>query len=333
MDRKIKSQKEIIGLVKSLKKNKKKVVTYCGSFDMLHAGHVGVIKEAKKQGDVLVILLNTDESVRMYKGPHRPINSEAARAEMLAGLADVDYVVFFNEMNPKEILEKIKPDVHCSGSDWGRYSIERSVVEKHGGKIHVLKFRSGFSTSGMIKKILDVYNRPEVKAVFLDRDGTINVNDPEYIHKIEDFKFTPGTVAALKKLSKSDYRIIVVTNQSGIARGYYQEKDMHGLHAWMVSELDKKGARIDKIYHCPHGPMDTCLCRKPGTGMALRAVKDFGINLSKSWMVGDDPRDIIMGREANLKTIKIGGKMPRHLKLEPSHYVQNLSEAVNIILS
>ena len=171
------------------------------------------------------------------------------------------------------------------------------------------------------------------KAVFLDRDGTININDPSHLYRIEDFKFTPYAISALKKLSKSDYKIIIVTNQSGIGRGYYTEEDLEKLHQWMLKELKNKGIRIDKIYHCPHVPEDKCLCRKPNIGMLLRAVKDFNISLNDSWLVGDDEKDIIMGRRANVKTIKLGEKMPESLRLEPNYYAKNLLEAVRIILS
>lgn len=332
MNKKIKTQKEIIKIARNLQKQGKKVVTYNGSFDILHLGHMQAIKEAKNQGDILIILLNSDTSIKMYKGPHHPVNQENVRSEILAGLCDVDYIVLFNQINPKEILGSIKPDVHCGGSDWGKNCIARSVVETNGGNIHILKWQSGFSTSNLVKKILNIYSHPETKAVFLDRDGTINVNNkPEYTYRIDDFKFVPGVILALKKLSKTGYKIIVATNQSGISRGYFKESDVRLLHAWMIKELKKNGIRIDKIYYCPHHPDDKCRCRKPEIGMFLQAVKDFGINLSKSWFIGDDQRDVIAGRNANIKTIKIGEKMLTKLKLEPNYYAKNIKEAVEIV--
>ena len=331
MNSKIKNQEEIIEITENLRKEGKKVVTYNGSFDILHFGHIKSLEEAKQKGDALIVLLNSDNSVRNYKGPNHPVNSQDHRAEVLSAVGHVDYVVNFDEINPKEILKKIKPDIHCNGSDWGKNCVERSVVEENGGRIHILKWQQGFSTSGLIKKNSDVYSNREVKAVFLDRDGTININEPEYVHKISDFKFVPGAISALKKLSKTGYKIIIVTNQSGIARGYYNEKDLKILHNWMLSEFKNKGIRIDGIYYCSHGQDDNCSCRKPKPGMLLKAGQDFGLNLSKSWMVGDGSVDIVAGREANLKTIKIGDKMPAGLKLEPNHYAKNLAEAIKII--
>ncbi|MFH1423794.1 MAG: D-glycero-beta-D-manno-heptose 1,7-bisphosphate 7-phosphatase [Candidatus Nealsonbacteria bacterium] len=310
---KIKTQKEIIGICRSFKKRKKTVVTCNGSFDILHAGHFQRLKEAKAQGDVLIVCLNSDQSVRAYKGPGRPINKQAVRVQNLVVLPYIDYLVVFNELNPKNILNKIKPDIHCVGRDWGKNCVERDVVEKNGGKIYVAKWLKGFSTSDIIKT-------PKIGAIFLDRDGVININEPEYVHRIEDFKFVPRALPALRRLSQTDYKIIIATNQSGIGREYYTEKDLEVLHQWMLRRFKKEGIRIDKIYYCPHAPGQKCNCRKPKTGMIEQAVKDFGINLSKSWIIGDSERDIQMGKEVNLKTILLGGE------------VKNLAEAVKIIL-
>lgn len=208
---------------------------------------------------------------------------------------------------------------------------KKVVAISGSGKICVLKYAEGISTTDIINKILKVHSKPTVKAVFLDRDGTINLNKDGYIHKIKDFEFTPGALSALKKISKTDYKIIILTNQSGIGRSYYRENDMRALHRWFARELRKNSVRIDKIYYCPHHPDDNCLCRKPRIGMLLTAAKDFGISLNKSWMVGDSERDIIMGKMANLKTIQIGNK-DKNSNTRPHHYAESLMDAVNYIL-
>ena len=154
---KLKSQKQIIEIVKGLKRKNKKIVTYNGSFDILHLGHIKSLQEAKKQGDILIVPLNSDKSIKAYKSPKRPIIPQAQRAQTLAALSCVDYVVIFNEVNPLKILDKIKPDIHCNGADYGENCIEKDVVEKNGGKIHILKWVPGLSTSKIIKKILDAY--------------------------------------------------------------------------------------------------------------------------------------------------------------------------------
>src|SRR3989344_9533026 len=122
---KIISKTKLDKLIGELKNKKKKIVTYNGSFDVLHAGHIESIREAKRQGDILIILLNSDKSIKMYKGPLRPINTESDRSKIISALGDVDYVVIFDEINPKKILSEIKPDVHCNGSDWGKNWVER----------------------------------------------------------------------------------------------------------------------------------------------------------------------------------------------------------------
>lgn len=135
------------------------------------------------------------------------------------------------------------------------------------------------------------------KAIFLDRDGTINV-EKDYLYKISDFEFLPGAVEALQLLQRDGYLLIIITNQSGIARGFYSEKDFHILNKWMIDELRCKGIVIDKVYYCPHHPEAkiekyrlSCECRKPGLGMFMQAVKEFDIDLGKSFSIGDKLRD------------------------------------------
>jgi rfaE bifunctional protein nucleotidyltransferase chain/domain len=304
-EEKIKRLKEIIRIAENLKKKGKKIATISGSFDILHNGHIQLLKEAKKQGDILLVLLNSDKSIKGYKGPLHPINSQKNRAQILSSLESVDFVLLFDDLVPNKILEKIKPNIHCNGQDWGKNCIEKETVEKYGGKIHILKWKKGFSTSSLVKRILEAYSKPEVKAVFLDRDGTINENGSGYIHKIEDFKFIPGVIPALQELSKTDYKIIVVSNQSGIGRGYFKEEDLEKLNLWMVEELKKNGVRIDKIYYCPHNSEDHCSCRKPNIGLLKKAAEDFGINLSKSWVIGNEEKDIIMGKMANTGAVMV----------------------------
>lgn len=166
---KIKNQQQIISIVRSAKSQGRKIVTFNGSFDLLHAGHVHSLEEAKSLGDILIVLLNSDLSIQSYKGVTRPIIGENNRAFMLSALACVDFVVLFNEINSKAILSKIKPDIHCNGADWGKNCVERSVVEKNGGIIHILSWQHGLSTSKIIEKILKIRAKSSKKALFIDR--------------------------------------------------------------------------------------------------------------------------------------------------------------------
>ena len=131
-----------------------------------------------------------------------------------------------------------------------------------------------------------------MKVAFLDRDGVIN-KDTEYLYKINDFEFTQGCVAGLKRLTDKGYLLIVVTNQSGIGRGYYSEQSYQALTAWYLNELLEQGVSIQAVYHCPHSPESECDCRKPKAGLFLQALKQYpDIDFSQSLMVGDKLSDL-----------------------------------------
>ncbi|MBI2529709.1 MAG: D-glycero-beta-D-manno-heptose 1,7-bisphosphate 7-phosphatase [Candidatus Diapherotrites archaeon] len=167
-------------------------------------------------------------------------------------------------------------------------------------------------------------------AVFLDRDGTIN-HDYGYVHEIKKFRFLPNAIDALKKLSKSRYRIIITTNQSGIGRGYFPEADFMRLSKHMADSLKKQNAGIDAIYYCPHSPKENCACRKPKTAMLLAAKKDFNIALNKSFVIGDKSEDIEMGKKAGCRTILITTER-REKNSNADFNAKDLLEAAKCIL-
>lgn len=144
------------------------------------------------------------------------------------------------------------------------------------------------------------------KAVFFDRDGTINV-EKNYLYKIEEFEFIEGIPELIKKYKDQGYLIIVVTNQAGIARGFYTEEDMHKLHQHINKELKKYGTAIDAFYFCPHHPEITgsCNCRKPNTGMLEQAIKDFDIDVRQSLLYGDKPWDIEAGERCGIESVLV----------------------------
>jgi len=142
-----------------LKKRGRTVVFTNGAFDILHAGHVTYLEFARKQGDALVVGLNSDASVRRYKGDKRPVNPQADRAKVLAALECVDYVVIFNEDEPAKLIAELLPDVLVKGSDWAHYVSGRDVVEERGGKVVLAKLVKGRSTSRVIRKIVNAYER------------------------------------------------------------------------------------------------------------------------------------------------------------------------------
>lgn len=132
-----------------------------GCFDILHPGHVRYLQFARRQGDALVVGLNTDASVRRGKGPKRPINSEEDRAEVLLGLGAVDYVVLFDEDEPKDLIAQILPQVLVKGRDWAHYVSGREVVEASGGEVVLADLVEGRSTTSTIDRVLDAYGSQE----------------------------------------------------------------------------------------------------------------------------------------------------------------------------
>jgi D-glycero-D-manno-heptose 1,7-bisphosphate phosphatase len=131
------------------------------------------------------------------------------------------------------------------------------------------------------------------KALFLDRDGVINV-EKDYLYKIDDFEFVDGIIELCRYYQDNGYKIFVVTNQSGIARGYYSDDDFAKLSEWMIKEFAKYGIDIVKVYYCPHHPdiSGECECRKPKPKMLLDAKKEFDLDMKNSIMIGDKQRDI-----------------------------------------
>lgn len=141
-------------IIKKLKSENKKIVFTNGCFDILHAGHVRYLKESKKFGDILIVGLNSDVSVKKIKGESRPINPEMDRAEVLAGLEAVSYIVLFDETSPVKLLEEIEPDIYTKGADYTVETLpEAKTVLSYGGKIEFIKFLEGRSTTKIIDKI------------------------------------------------------------------------------------------------------------------------------------------------------------------------------------
>lgn len=156
---KIKYLSEIADIVHELKQLGKIIVTANGSYDMIHIGHVRNLQKAKELGDVLIVGVNSDSSVKKYKSPDRPIISELHRAEMVAALECVDYVFIFPEPTPLAYLEVIKPHIHTNGADWGENCIEKETVEKYGGKIYILPRCGECSTSSILEKIIKIFGK------------------------------------------------------------------------------------------------------------------------------------------------------------------------------
>ena len=169
------------------------------------------------------------------------------------------------------------------------------------------------------------------RAVFIDRDGTMAI-DAHYCSRPEDFVLYPNTAGGLKKLQEHGYKLIVITNQSGIGRGIFNEEMLHKIHEKMVRELSGQGVRLDGIYYCPHHPDEKCDCRKPRPKMVMKAVKEHDIDLKGSFVIGDLQMDIDLGKNIGCPVIWIDhGTMV--YREPPDAIAADVQEAAELIIN
>lgn len=225
------------------------------------------------------------------------------------------------------VLDKrvLDVDIHSDKVD-----LDRQILKPMAGSGQLYVYQSSeyvedMGTPARYEKVCKAYQTGIVqarnlhnkqKAIFLDRDGTIN-KYVGYLTEPEEFELLPGVAEAIRKINNSGYLAIVATNQPGIAQGRLTVQTLHVIHNKMETLLGQEGAFINKLYYCPHHPDKgfegeipelkiSCLCRKPKPGMLLQAAKDFNIDLAASWMIGDDQRDILTGKNAGCHTALIG---------------------------
>jgi D-glycero-D-manno-heptose 1,7-bisphosphate phosphatase len=179
-------------------------------------------------------------------------------------------------------------------------------------------------------------------AVFLDRDGTLNV-EKNYLYLPEDFEFIPGTPAAIRRLNRAGFKVFIVTNQSGVARGYFSLEDVERLHRYIADRLAEAGAQIDGFYVCPHHPTEgqgrfqrDCACRKGAPGLLLEAADEHHIDLGRSFMVGDKEADIEAGERAGCTPLLVltgyGATTAAKVSTERARHFADLTRAVDWIL-
>lgn len=169
------------------------------------------------------------------------------------------------------------------------------------------------------------------KALFLDRDGVINI-EKDYLFKIDSFEFMDGIFDLCKYYQNLGFLIIVVTNQSGIARKYYTEKDFSKLTTWMIKEFKNNNIDIAHVYHCPHHPdiSGECICRKPMAGMLYDAKKEFDIDLENSVLVGDKERDIEAALNAGLKETYFFDELNKISNSKATKIIDKLGDIYNV---
>ncbi|AKL97611.1 D-glycero-alpha-D-manno-heptose-1,7-bisphosphate 7-phosphatase [Endomicrobium proavitum] len=176
-------------------------------------------------------------------------------------------------------------------------------------------------------------------AVFLDRDGTV-IFDRNYLSSPKQVKLYAYAADSINKLRNAGFKVIVVTNQSGVGRGMFTQKDLKKVNDKFIFLLKKSGAKIDGLYYCPHIDEDKCLCRKPNTGMVLQAAKDHGIDLKNSYTVGDSVRDYLLGNNSGGKGVLVltghGKKQVEKVKnekIKPLSVCKTLKHATELIIN
>jgi len=169
--------------------------------------------------------------------------------------------------------------------------------------------------------------------VFLDRDGTL-VRDHGYTHRLADYELLPGVRAGLLRMRQAGFALAVVTNQSGIGRGYYTEADLHAFQAHLFSDLERRGVRLEGSYFCPHLPDAGCPCRKPEPGLLWRARRELGADLAASWVVGDRASDVELARRAGCRgAVLVGAEAMQRAEHGAAPAVRDLVEAAEFIVS
>ncbi len=239
--------------------------------------------------------------------------------------------ISLTEDNCLEVYDKTRTAPNLSVVDIGYAIINRSVLDKYlikenfnfeklvypqiveAKKMNATVVESRYYSVGNWERMeltKEFFNGQ--KYIFLDRDGTMNTRPPQadYVKKPEEFVWLPGAKEAILKLNKNGYRIILVSNQPGLARGALTETDLNNIHKKMNDDLAQIGAEIFAIYYCPHNWDEGCECRKPKPGMFFKAQKDYSIDLTKCWMIGDDERDMHAGGDAGCKCIYVSEQHP-----------------------
>lgn len=350
---KVKTREELSCLCRQWQQSGKTIGFTSGAFDILHAGHVDYLEKAKSGCDILIVGINTDASIQRYKGPDRPIIQEQYRVQVVAALEVVDYVFLFSERRNGQNIEALRPDFYIKAGDYSAQTLTSTeIVEKFGGEVRIIPVSVNLSTTKILEKAaggttaesdfveaegaghFDIKPSKQTPAVFLDRDGTINV-EKLYLHEPDRFELLPNAVEGIRKFQDMGYRIVVITNQPGIGMGYYSKEDFYAVNREMLKQLSAAGILVDKIYFCPHSKSDLCECRKPGLALVRRAEADLNLDLSRSVFIGDKSSDVEAGKRAGMFSIQVrtglGEEEGGHINA-PDAVADDILEAARIVL-
>lgn len=287
----------------------------CGAFDLLHAGHVDYLAQSRAHCDALLVAVNSDWSIRQYKNPHRPICSEQERMKVVAALESVDAVTLLNDLRPLAQIQRWKPDFYIKGGDYAERPLRSAAaVTEYGGQVIMIPVSYQVSTTRIVERILAAQHTaapsaltgaPPKGIVFLDRDGTL-LKDRPYLSDPAEAELLPGVGEGLAQLQQAGYRLVLVTNQQGLGLGYFDARDFIAVNAALFRLLTPFGVTISRTYYCPHSAADACDCRKPGAGMLIRALQEFGVEPGRCFMVGDREVDVVAGAAAGCSPVLMG---------------------------
>ena len=317
MQAKILDREAIRAWVSAQRSRGKKIGFTCGAFDILHAGHVEYLAQARTYCDALIVAVNSDRSIQTYKSALRPINREEHRMAVVAALEAVEAVTLMEETRPSDLIRLLQPDVYVKGGDYSANNLQsKPLVEAYGGQVVCIPINSHISTTAILEraalmqlheKAAQMGSTQEPRLVFLDRDGTL-IRDVPFLHDPSRVELLPGVLAGLRELQDAGFTLVVITNQQGIGLGYYSEAEFIEVNQALFRQLAPAGIKISRIYYCPHSLADDCGCRKPGKLLIEKAVKYFGANYSRCYVIGDSVTDCQAGASAGCPSILISEK-------------------------
>jgi len=291
-------------------------------------------------------LVETTEGSRIRRFLPKPHPANSILPNLVSGAIYV--------LSP-ETLDHVPED---RASDWGR-DILPAIVDS-GAQVYAylsLEYSKDIGTPERLKKVEGdirsgrverMSRRAPKAAIFLDRDGVLNLDENDGVHRAQDMILIPGTAEAVKAINKSGMPAICITNQPDVAKGKFSEEDLRRVFAALDTELANVGAYIDDVFYCPHHPEAgwpgeiaalkiDCACRKPKPGLILQAAARHRLDLSRSWMVGDRYSDVAAAQAAGAKGVLVmtgaaGSDASRYPRVKPDHITSNLTSAVEYIL-
>ena len=291
----------------------------CGAFDLLHAGHVDYLEKARALCDTLIVAVNTDASVRQYKSPLRPIQPQEQRLRLVGALRSVDAVTYLDHPRPLPLIELIRPHFYIKGGDYDASKLRSAkALEGWGGQAVVIPVQFDASTTQTIERAALAWLHAEPEAlppsaargiVLLDRDGTL-IRLVSFLHEASRVELLAGAGESLARIQSLGLRLAIVTNQQGIGLGYFTMDDFIAVNQALLRQLAPHGVKISKIYFCPHSLVDGCACRKPGTLLLERALKDCGLPAKRAFMIGDSNLDFDAAAVLGVPSFRVSEDQP-----------------------